>query len=193
MINFRYKVSVIIPVYNCAEYLEECTRSLSRQTMKPEDFEIIFVNDGSSDESGKICAELAKKNSNIVFIDKENGGVSSARNRGIEEAQGKYFVFLDADDTLSADTLKTLYEFFEKHYDETDLVTYKIIPHRDGQRLPMHYRYKILEKTGIYDLNEGDNCYIAQSTMNICVKNRGKGNNILFDTSLRFHEDQKYV
>lgn len=193
MMNFKYKVSVIIPVYNCAEYLEDCTKSLFRQTMSPDDFEIIFVNDGSKDDGGKICASLAKKHGNIVFIDKENGGVSSARNRGIEEARGKYFVFLDADDTLSENTLKTLYEFFEKHYDETDLVTYKIIPHRDGKRLPMHYRYKILEESGVYDLNDGDNCYIAQSTMNICVKNRGKGNNILFDTNLRFHEDQKYV
>ncbi len=193
MMNFRYKVSVIIPVYNCAEYLEECTQSLLKQTMKTEDFEIIFVNDGSKDDSGKICAELAKKHDNIVFVDKENGGVSSARNRGIEEANGKYFVFLDADDTLSSDTLRTLYDFFEKHYEETDLVTYKIIPHRDGKKLPMHYRYRILKESGIYNLNEGDNCYIAQSTMNICVKNRGKGNNLFFDTKLRFHEDQKYI
>ena len=193
MMNFRYKVSVIIPVYNCAEYLEECTQSLLKQTMKAEDFEIIFVNDGSKDDSGKICAELAEKYDNIVFVDKENGGVSSARNRGIEEANGKYFVFLDADDTLSSDTLRTLYDFFEEHYEETDLVTYKIIPHRDGKKLPMHYRYRILKESGIYNLNEGDNCYIAQSTMNICVKNRGKGNNLFFDTKLRFHEDQKYI
>lgn len=190
---FKYKVSVVIPVYNCEEFIEPCIDSLMKQTMPVKDFQVIFVNDGSTDESGRICAEAAKKYDNIVFIDKENGGVSSARNAGIEAAEGKYFVFLDADDTLSADTLLTLYIFFEKHYEETDLVTYKIIPHRDGERLPMHYRYKILDESGIYDLNEGDNCYIAQSTMNICVKNRGRGNNILFDTKLRFHEDQKYI
>ena len=190
--SYQYKVSVIIPVYNCAEFIEPCIASIMNQTMPSSDFQIIFVNDGSKDESGKLCEQAAKKYSNTVFIDKENGGVSSARNAGIDAAQGKYFVFLDADDTLSENTLQTLYNFFEEHYEETDLITYKIIPHRDGQRLPMHYRYRILNESGIYDLNEGDNWYIAQSTMNICVKNRGQGNNVYFDTKLRYHEDQKY-
>ena len=193
MTDFKYKMSVIIPVYNCEEFIEPCIESLMNQTMPQKNFQIVLVNDGSTDNGGKICSHVAEKYSNTVFVDKENGGVSSARNAGIDVAEGKYFVFLDADDTLSKDTLQTLYSFFEKHYEETDLVTYKIIPHRDGKKLPTHYRYRILKESGIYDLNEGDNWYIAQSTMNICVKNRGKGNNLLFDTKLRFHEDQKYI
>lgn len=192
MSNFKYKVSVVIPVYNCEEYLEGCVKSLFEQTMSQDEFQIVFVNDGSSDNGGMICEKAAKEHSNITYFDKENGGVSSARNKGMELSQGKYILFLDADDTLSNDTLETIYAFFEEHYDETDLVTYKIVPHRDGKRLNLHYRYRILTETGIYDLNEGKNCYIAQSTMNICVKNRGK-DNILFDTSLKFHEDQKFI
>ncbi len=193
MSDFRYKMSVVIPVYNCEEYLEGCIESLFKQTMSQKDFQIVFVNDGSSDNGGEICEKAAKEHSNITYFNKENGGVSSARNKGIELSEGKYILYLDADDTLSPDTLKSIYNFFEEHYDETDLVTYKIVPYRDGKPLAVHYRYRILKESGIYDLNEDDNCYIAQSTMNICVKNKKDGSNILFDTNLKFHEDQKYI
>ncbi len=193
ILSFKYKMSVVIPVYNCEEYIIPCVESLSHQTMKKDDFQIIFVNDGSSDGSGKICKSTAEKHTNITYFEKENGGVSSARNKGIELADGKYILYLDADDTLSPGTLSDVYNFFEEHYGETDLVTYKIVPHRNGRRLKLHYRYRILKKSGIYDLTQGDNCYIAQSTMNICVKNKKDGSNILFDTNLRFHEDQKYI
>ncbi len=193
MSDFRYKVSVVIPVYNCEEYLKGCVESLMNQSMDKSDFEIIFINDGSSDNGGEICERAAEEYQNIVYFAKENGGVSSARNKGIELAQGKYIFFLDADDTLTDDTLKSVYEFFEEHYDETDLVTYKIVPYRNGKALGVHYRYRVLKESGIYDLNEGDNCYIAQSTMNICVKNKTDGSDILFDTKLKFHEDQKYI
>ncbi len=191
MSNFKYKVSVVIPVYNCEEYLEGCIKSLFEQTMPQEDFQIVFVNDGSSDNGGKICGKAAKKHSNITYFKKENGGVSSARNKGMELSEGKYILFLDADDTLSDNTLEVIYNFFEEHYDETDLVTYKIIPYWENKRFAMHYRYKFLNESGVYDLNDEVYCYIAQTTMNICVKNN-RENNILFDTSLVFHEDQKY-
>ncbi len=192
--NFKYKMSVIIPVYNCEEFINPCIKNLFEQTMKSEDFQIIFVNDGSADNGGKLCEEAAKAHSNITYFEKENGGVSSARNKGIELAEGKYILYLDADDTLTPETLQEIYKFFEKNYDKTDLVTYKIVPHReDGTTLPLHYRYKILTESGIYDLNDGVNCYIVQTTMNICVKNKGTDKNILFDTNLKFHEDQKYI
>lgn len=191
MADFRYKISVVIPVYNCGEYLESCVESLKKQTMPQKDFQIVFVNDGSADNSGEICSALAKENDNIIYFEKENGGVSSARNKGIELSEGKYILYLDADDTLTPNTLKTVYRFFEKHYDETDLVTYKIVPYRDGKPGTPHYRYKFLKKSGIYDLNDEDFCHIAQSTMNICIKNEGAGS-ILFDTNLTIHEDQKY-
>ncbi len=191
--DFKYKISVIIPVYNCEEFLKPCIDSLLEQTMPREDFQIIFVNDGSSDNSGKICADAAEKYSNITYFEKENGGVSSARNKGIELAEGKYIMYLDADDTLSSETLLEIYNFFEEHYEETDLVTYKIVNYYNSKPQKLHYRYKILNESGVYNLNEGQNCYISQSTMNICVKNKKDGSNILFDTNLVFHEDQKYI
>ncbi|MBQ1211743.1 MAG: glycosyltransferase [Clostridia bacterium] len=189
---FAYKVSVIVPVYNCEEYIPGCLQSLLAQTLPQSEFEVLLINDGSTDNSAEICRRLAEEHANVRFFDKENGGVSSTRNMGIENAEGKYFLFLDADDTLTPDTLKTVSQFFDKHYDEIDMVTYRIVPFWEDHRYPLHYRYKILQKTGIYDLNEGENRYITQTTMNICVKNLGKGNNVLFDTSLVYHEDQKY-
>lgn len=90
------KVSIIIPVYNVEQYLEECLESVIHQTY--ENIEIVLVNDGSTDASGKICDRYSSIDKRIVVIHKPNGGVSSARNVGIEVAQGKYIIFLDPDD-----------------------------------------------------------------------------------------------
>lgn len=90
------KFSIIIPVYNVEKYLPECVNSVLNQNFL--DYEMILVNDGSTDNSGNICDEYAKKYSNIKVIHKENGGLSDARNFGIEEAKGDYLMFLDSDD-----------------------------------------------------------------------------------------------
>ena len=89
MSDFKYKISVVIPVYNCEKFISSCVESLNGQTMPSDDFQIVFVNDGSKDKSGKICRDFADINENIVYFEKENGGVSSARNKGIELAEGK--------------------------------------------------------------------------------------------------------
>ena len=91
-------VSVIIPVYNVEKYLPKCLDSVINQTYK--NLEIILVDDGSPDNSGKICDEYAEKDSRIKVIHKENGGVSSARNVGIKQAKGQYLLFVDSDDYI---------------------------------------------------------------------------------------------
>lgn len=91
-------VSIIVPVYNAENYLHKCINSLLSQNFS--DFELILVNDGSKDKSGEICDEYAKNDNRIKVIHKENGGVSSARNRGLDEAQGKYIMFCDSDDYI---------------------------------------------------------------------------------------------
>ncbi len=88
-------ISVIIPVYNVEKYLSECVESVLKLKS---DFEIILVNDGSTDNSGGLCDSLAQKDSRIKVIHKENGGLSSARNEGIKKAGGDYVMFLDSDD-----------------------------------------------------------------------------------------------
>lgn len=104
--------SVIVPVYNVAEYLPRCINSLTNQTER--NIEIILVNDGSTDESTFICREAASLDSRIVLIEKENGGLSSARNAGLDIAGGNYILFVDSDDYVSSDFCSEALACFEK-------------------------------------------------------------------------------
>lgn len=97
-------VSVIVPVYNVEKYLEKCIKSVLEQTHQ--NFELILVDDGSPDKSGKICDRYAASDSRISVIHKENGGLSSARNAGIDVATGDYLLFLDSDDFINIHTLE---------------------------------------------------------------------------------------
>ncbi|MBO4746283.1 MAG: glycosyltransferase [Alphaproteobacteria bacterium] len=94
------KISVIIPIYNAEKYLVRCLESLQHQSFK--DFEVICVNDGSSDNSGKILADFAKSDKRFSIITKQNAGVSAARNDGINAARGEYIHFMDADDVIDS-------------------------------------------------------------------------------------------
>lgn len=103
------EISVIVPVYNAEKYLERCIESVLRQTYK--DFELILVNDGSKDSSLVICREYERADERIKVIDKPNGGVSSARNAGIDNARGKMLTFIDSDDYLSDNFLELFGDF----------------------------------------------------------------------------------
>lgn len=102
------KISVIIPVYNVQDYIEKCIDSLILQTFN--DYEIIIVNDGSTDSSIDKIKNLVEKNDNIYVIHKKNGGLSSARNEGLKYAQGEYVIFIDSDDYIEKDFLEKLYK-----------------------------------------------------------------------------------
>lgn len=101
------KVSIIVPVYNVEKYLSKCIESILNQTLN--DFELILVNDGSTDNSAKICEEYRIKDSRIILINKENGGLSSARNAGLDIAKGKYIGFVDSDDFIDPQMYEILY------------------------------------------------------------------------------------
>lgn len=100
-------VSVIVPIYNVEEYLKKCLDSIINQTYKK--IEIILVDDGSTDYSGNICDEYSKIDRRIKVIHKENGGLSSARNVGIDNSSGKYIVFIDSDDWINSYFIENLY------------------------------------------------------------------------------------
>ena len=100
-------ISIIVPIYNSEKYLCKCLNSIVKQTYS--NIEIILIDDGSIDNSGKLCDQLALCDERIIVIHKENNGVSSARNRGIDIATGKMMVFLDADDYIHRDYITTLY------------------------------------------------------------------------------------
>lgn len=104
----NYKVSVIVPVYNVEPYLERCILSLQEQTYK--NIEIILVDDGSQDSCGEICDKYAVEDSRIIVIHKKNGGLSDARNVGIEKAGGQYLCFVDSDDFVHATFIQILLE-----------------------------------------------------------------------------------
>lgn len=190
---FKYRISVIVPIYNVEEYMEGCLKSLVRQTIDKKDLEVLLINDGSPDNSEAICKRYAEKYPFFKLFTKENEGLSKTRNFGIRHAEGKYLVYLDPDDELTENSLENLADFFDKYEDEVDIVTYKIVPVYNGKQSEMlHFRYKYMPYEGVYDLTRPENVYITQTNVNICVKNKGE-DNILFDTTENFrHEDQKY-
>ena len=101
------KITVIVPVYNVEHYLDKCLDSLINQTYK--NLEIIVINDGSTDNSGIICQEYAQKDNRIIYIEKENGGLSDARNVGLDKMTGSYVTFVDSDDWVELDYVEVLY------------------------------------------------------------------------------------
>lgn len=191
--DFKYQVSVIVPVYNVEEYLKRCLDSLIAQTIDKKKMEVILVDDGSTDNSPAICDEFASKYDYIKVFHIENNGVSNARNFGIDKAQGKFIMYLDSDDYLSSNAVKGLCSYFEKNYDEIDIMTYSEYQDKEGDVSPIkHFRYDYVNKTGVYDLTDPDYMYFIQTNMNIIVKNMGE-KNAKFDTTMVFHEDQKYI
>lgn len=108
-------VSIIIPVYKVEEYIRECLLSVINQSYK--DLEIIVVDDGSPDHSADIVREYIKYDNRIKLIQQENGGLSAARNTGLENATGEYVFFLDSDDLLDTDAVSVMHEIFNKHED----------------------------------------------------------------------------
>ena len=103
----KEKISIIVPVYNVEAYLERCVESILKQTYT--NLEILLVNDGSTDKSGELCDKLALRDHRIRVIHKENGGLSDARNRGIDEASSNLIGFIDSDDYIDEDMYETLY------------------------------------------------------------------------------------
>jgi glycosyltransferase involved in cell wall biosynthesis len=134
-------LSIIVPVYKAENYLPDCLDSILCQTLT--DFELILVNDGSPDNSGKICDAYASKDNRITVIHKANGGASTARNAGVEAACGKYIGWVDADDRISPEMYKILYHLAESYnadISECQHILYKgnqII--RSGMEEPIAY------------------------------------------------------
>lgn len=111
-------ISVVIPVFNVEAYLAECVDSVLRQSYS--DYEIILVDDGATDSSGKMCDEYACRDSRVRVIHQKNGGLSAARNTGLDAANGKYIYFLDSDDYIAPDTFQKLLSLAEN--EQADVV-----------------------------------------------------------------------
>ncbi len=155
------KFSIIVPVYNVEKYLEKCLESILNQTFK--DFEAIIVNDGSTDNSQEIIDKYVNKDQKIFkSFKKENGGLSDARNFGIERAKGEYIVFLDSDDYIDENLLNTLNNYISKN---SDLQLLKIPYKRVDENENIIYKEIIDE-----ELNSGENLFIKLRNKKVCIE-----------------------
>ena len=128
------KISVVVPVYNASQYLPKCIESILSQSFQ--DFELILVNDGSTDDSLDICKKYEKFDDRIIVVSQTNGGVSKARNRGLDVAKGEWVAFADADDYFVDDALSILYE--RAMHTGADLVLANALKLKNGNLTKMH-------------------------------------------------------
>lgn len=184
------KVSIIVPVYNTEKYLRRCFDSLINQKYRC--FEIIVIDDGSKDNSGRICDEYAEKYSEFYVYHIQNGGVSNARNIGISKAKGKYLTFVDSDDYIYHDFLSELITFSHKDFDLIQSGLSYFNEH--SSELTME---RLTYKE--FDLNIKEDCLALSSIKLItspCCKLYKRSlivsNNLKFDTSISFGEDRDF-
>lgn len=180
------KISVIIPVYNCEEYLPACLDSIVCQTHT--DLEIILVNDGSRDNSPAICDAYAQKDARIRVIHQKNQGVSAARNTGLDAATGNWIGFVDSDDTIEPDIYETLLNLALKHDADIAHCGYRKI-HFDGTSKAVLGTEKLLVQGGV----EACECVLAGKhfTGSPCTKlyRRDLIHTLRFDPDLKINED----
>lgn len=180
------KISIVIPIYNSEKYLEECIESIIKQTYK--NLEIILVNDGSTDNSAKICVDFSKKDSRIVFLNKENSGVSDTRNCGIIKASGKYLMFVDSDDILNNNYIEETYKYIiDKNLDLCKTgMTVLTKSAKQEKKFTSHFQF--LEKEEIYNSILNDNFFNSSCT---CLYKTEiiNVNNIRFNINIKYGED----
>ena len=192
------KISIVVPIYNVEKYLKQCIESIINQTLQ--DIEIILVDDGSPDNCPQICDEYAKKDNRIKVVHKKNGGLSSARNAGIEVATGDFIGFVDSDDYIELDMYEKMYNIAkENHVDFVVSDYYKVSD--KGKIITT-----IDMNEGIYDKNRiikeifpslimGDDInYGKLLSVCYCLYRRDLfiKNNLLFDDEIKYSEDNLF-
>ncbi|MEB5676769.1 CDP-glycerol:glycerophosphate glycerophosphotransferase [Mammaliicoccus sciuri] len=188
--KFEYDITVLVPVYNAESFLETTIESIINQKLDPnQTYEVLLINDGSTDNSEEICRKYSELYDNFSYYYHNNRGVSFTRNRGLDLANGKYILFLDADDLITDDTLKTVIKTFNKYQNSADILTYPLY-RKIGNKLLPHVRNQVFNKKGednIYDII--NHPFINQSTMNIAIKNLDENERIYFNEDLHYAED----
>ena len=180
------KISIIVPVYNVERYLRQCIDSILAQTYK--DFELLLIDDGSPDNSGNICDEYAQKDPRIRVFHKPNGGVSSARNMGIDNARGEYISFIDADDYVEPNFLEEMVKAMEKL--DADLVCCGVrINERDDGSIS---GFSCPDREKVYDKKEGLIEMFSMDSFYGWPWNKLYKTDIVKKKGLRFPEGMKY-
>lgn len=185
------KISIIIPVYNIEEYIEECIQSIIKQTLK--EIEVICINDGSTDSCLKILEKYSKENSNIKIINQKNRGQGFSRNIALDHCNGEYVFFLDGDDYIKENALERMYIYAKN--ENLDILTFDAYLFYDknynGNYKDTLYRYEYLEsktKKGIEFIEEaGENkCFRTESWLNLYKRD------FLINNEIRFSEQKIY-
>lgn len=182
------KFSIVVPVFNSELYLEECINSVLGQTYK--DFELILVNDGSTDRSGTICDQYAQNDIRVRVFHEINSGVSSARNKGLENITGEWLLFLDSDDILHINALECLCENI-KNYPQVDVFQFGFTkqPFLDST----------IQKQGKFIPELSPQKYCAMGLYNVCAAGSAirikiiNENLLKFDCKLKLAEDQVFI
>lgn len=187
--NKEIKISIIVPVYNVKQYLNQCIDSIIDAYR--DGIEVILVDDGSKDESGKICDEYSNKYDFIKVVHRENGGLSAARNTGIKLAQGKYIWFVDSDDYIENNSIDVLFEVIKK---DTDMI---FMNYRQFNSNGETYFYQAFSESDDLNIEPykylnslGNLSYAAQKFI---IKRKLIFDNNLFFTEGIYHEDEDWT
>lgn len=187
------KISIIVPVYNVEEYLENCINSILNQTFKK--FELILVNDGSTDNSLEICKRYKNIDDRICIIDKKNGGLSSARNAGLDIAKGEYIGFVDSDDYIHPQMYELLYNQIMKENADISMCEFKKVTEFNKNELSdkiiLNQKVEILSnKEAVFKLGEKGEVIYVVSWNKLYKKSIFK--NIRFKEGI-IHEDEYII
>lgn len=187
-------ITVIIPVYNVEKYLEQCVESIVNQTYK--NLEIILINDGSTDSSGKLCDILVKRDIRIKVIHKKNEGLGLARNTGLEYVNGKYVTFIDSDDYADSDLIEKLYVSIKENNADTCIGGFKRV-NNDGEII-----YEERYKSVVYENEEIMNGLLSRmlgsspeksDAIRMSVWNVLYSTEIIKNNSLKFPSEREYI
>ena len=185
------KISVIVPVYNAEKGLNICLDSLKKQTYK--NFEVILINDGSTDKSGDICDIYTKKDDRFKVVHSKNSGVSSARNKGLDICTGDYIIFVDSDDEVKNNMLEEMLYYLLQS--EADVIITGITFVKDGKKVkdilpPKHGRFDLDIWEYICKDNSGMFGYVSNKMYKSCII---KDNYIRFDEDKKIQEDLDFA
>lgn len=190
--EYKFDMSIIIPIYNAESSLRQTLKSIEIQKTGNVTYEVLLLDDGSTDQSSKIILEYSTKYNNFKSFHFLNSGVSATRNKGIDLAQGKYIMFLDSDDTIKPETILGNFNAFEKYQDVSDVLAYNLFQKKDTKISP-HVRNNNFRKKGNVELyNINDFPFLNQCTMNIVIKNEEIKKHY-FDENLKQSEDAQFI
>lgn len=182
------QLSVIVPVYNVEKFLEDCIHSIEEQSFQ--DYEVILVDDGSTDQSPQICDAYAARDERVRVIHSANGGVSHARNTGIDAARGEYLQFIDADDLLAdRNVLRDMMQFTADP--EVDLISAKCLHFHDG--VSIHSGNTDVTSYEVTTSSEKAREFVSKTMLMINIFSKDVIGNLRFDTRITLGEDVLFL